>query len=219
MQLKNNWISKTPETRLYQLPVPIIGLTGGIACGKSTVAKILSEKGFAIIDADQLVKRIYRQDETKAFITKEFPVCINEQQEIDFKKLRTIVFSDSQKKLIIEQFIYQRMPAQFLKAYEELPNHLKNAFVFYDVPLLFEKGLDSKVDVSICVWIPRSKQIERLMKRDEISYQMAENILNEQIDIDIKKEKADLVLDNSQTPNQLVDEINQCLSQLIVSHP
>ena len=73
MKLKEEYISKEVNTRLYQTPVPVIGLTGGIASGKSTVSKKLEEKGFPIICADALVHQIYDMEETKNFISHHFP--------------------------------------------------------------------------------------------------------------------------------------------------
>jgi dephospho-CoA kinase len=191
-KLKNNWITKTISNRLYELPVPVIGLTGGIATGKSTVAQYFREEGIPVIDADQLVKDIYKKKESMEFLLKSFPDAVHENV-INFKKLREIAFrnADNQKKL--ETFIYAQLPDVFKKTYEEQPPH---EFIVYDVPLLFEKHLNDKVDLSICVYADRKTQLERLIKRDLINSELAENILSKQMDIEEKKKNADIVIQN-----------------------
>ncbi len=191
-KLRSKWITKDQTTRLYQTPVPIIGLTGGIATGKSTVAQMFRDAGVPVIDADKLVKSIYAKRSSYEFVLKHFPEAITEN-DIHFKKLREIAFLTADNQLILESFIYAQMPDAFREAYLAFPQH---EYVVYDVPLLFEKGLDAKVDLSVCTYSPRSLQLERLVKRDQISVELAEKILNKQMDIEEKKEKSDLFIEN-----------------------
>ena len=210
-KLKSKWITKNPENRLYQMPVPIIGLTGGIGTGKSTVSDILLKKNIAVIDADKLVKNIYTLPETLEFVSKHFPLAF-QNGSIDFPKLREIVFADPSAKKSIEDFIYAYLPSEFKKAYEELNSP---QFIVYDVPLLFEKKLDEKVDLTVCVYAKRETQIERLVSRDKSSLQLAENILASQMDIDEKKGKANLVIDNQNNLETLNLSIEQFLRDII----
>jgi dephospho-CoA kinase len=139
-----------------------------------------------------LVKDIYKKKESMEFLLKSFPDAVHENV-INFKKLREIAFrnADNQKKL--ETFIYAQLPDVFKKTYEEQPPH---EFIVYDVPLLFEKHLNDKVDLSICVYADRKTQLERLIKRDLINSELAENILSKQMDIEEKKKNADIVIQN-----------------------
>jgi dephospho-CoA kinase len=193
--------------RLHDSPIPIVGLTGGIATGKSTVSKLLREKGYFVIDADQLVKDIYQTSEAKEFIRRLKPEAMK-GEEINFPQLREIFFQDSLVKDSIEKFIYQRLPAQFQR-------QVKRAgavkFIIYDVPLLFEKKLEDKVDKTVVVYAPRSIQVARLMDRDGHREEMARKILDHQMDIEEKKEKADFVVDNSGTKEQLAEEVLRLL--------
>lgn len=193
--LKSNFISKSQANRLYQMSVPVIGLTGGIATGKSTVAQMLVDRGFAVIGADKLVKNIYATAEAKDFIHKNYPQCFNlDDQSINFKALRKLVFENPDIKSQIENFIYQRMPTQFTNAFQEFSSP---QVIVYDVPLLFEKHLNQLVDLSVCVYLSREEQILRLMKRDQIDRSLAEKILNEQLPIDEKKRLSDIVIENT----------------------
>lgn len=209
-ELKEKYIRLSSQRRLHELPAPIIGLTGGIATGKSTVANIFRSKGLPVIDADQLVKNIYRLNETKESIRAIFPEGLK-HGEIHFPSLREKFFQDSKTKSEIEGYIYQRLPDVFLKNYHELGSP---PFIIYDVPLLFEKRLDLLVDVSITVYAPRELQKARLMKRDGVLEDLAKIILEQQMDIEEKKLKANFVIDNSFSQEELVQEVEQILRQL-----
>lgn len=199
-KLKSKYISKDENSRLYNIPCPIIGLTGGIATGKSTVTQMLKDLGHHVICADQLVKDVYKLDSTTDHIRNNFPnVMIN--GAIDFKKLRELVFSQNAVKEDIENLIYAQMPNMFKLHFSRLENP---GFIFYDVPLLFEKKLDQLVDLKILVYCPREIQIKRLVARDGSSKELAEKIINSQIDIEAKKSLCDLVIDNSKDKEDIV---------------
>lgn len=211
MRLKQELIKLSPEQRLYQLQVPIIGLTGGISTGKTTVSTILGQKGLAIINADSLVKEIYSWPETIQFMQGHFP-DVMEEGKILFPILRERIFSHPASKDLVERFIYQRLPTAFKKAYDKLSSP---QFVIYDVPLLFEKGLQSMVDVSTLVYIPRELQKDRLIKRDKISSELAESILHQQMDIESKKTKSQFIIDNTKSEQDLIKEVESFLNKIL----
>jgi len=211
MKLKEKYIKLNSQNRLHGLNIPVIGLTGGIATGKSTVAKFLKNMGLPILDADELVKQIYSQDETKDFIKQNYPKSLR-QGNIHFPTLREIFFNDPKAKEEIERFIYQRLPQAFLDALTHLGNP---DFIIYDVPLLFEKKLTSLVDLIVVVYAPRNIQCARLMKRDGVLDDMAKNILNHQQDIEDKKSKADFIIDNSMSESELGEEIEKFLKKVL----
>lgn len=208
--LKAKFVKLTPDSRLYHIPVPIIGLTGGIATGKSTVAHILKEKNIPVIDADKLVKNIYQKSATLEFIIKHFPDVVIDSQ-IVFKSLRETVFVDQVAKKLVEDYIYALLPEEFKIAFNAFE---KPKFIVYDVPLLFEKGLDKYIDLSVCVYAPRSEQLERLMLRDKSSHELANKILNSQMDIEEKKKKAGWVLENIGSVEELKAASERMLEEL-----
>lgn len=210
--LKAKWISKNAESRLYQIPVPIVGLTGGIGTGKSTVAQILRDKNIPVIDADRLVKNIYQRSETLEFITKHFPHVI-EEGIIVFRKLRETVFVDALAKKLIEDFIYASMPAEFKKAYAEFKNP---HFVVYDVPLLFEKNLDQLVDLSVCVYASKDIQLGRIILRDKSDSDLAQKILDQQMDIEEKKFRSQLIIKNTAELEDLNLAVEEFLKEITV---
>ena len=211
MKIKNKFNRLNNESRLYKLNVPVIGLTGGIASGKSTVTAILKEKDLPVIDADQLVKGIYALPETLDFIKNNFPDVIKDGG-IQFPLLRQKVFSNSDVKSKIEEFIYQRLPMAFKLAFENLH---QPSVVIYDVPLLFEKNLEHLFDLNVLVYTPLTIQRQRLMARDNHTDEIANNILNQQMDIESKKSKAEFIIDNTRTQAELTEEVNKFLRQIM----
>lgn len=180
--------------RLYSYPHPIIGLTGGVASGKSSVSSFLRSEDHPLICADDLVHQIYQKKTTRDLLQKIAPQTIN-TRGIDFKALRKLFFSNQDIKEQIEKCIYAQLPDQFLFNAEPFKDQ---KYLIYDVPLLFEKKMEKKFDLIVVVYCPRSIQKERLMKRDNITEELAEKMLDAQVDIEEKKKKADYFIDNTQ---------------------
>jgi dephospho-CoA kinase len=199
------------DKRLYQISVPIIALTGGIGSGKTTVAKILESQGFPIINADNLVKSIYQKKSSIDFISNEFPDCVYDGQ-INFKKLREEVFSFPEKKKVIENFIYPQLEEAFLKKLDEFK---EQKFILYDVPLLFERGLNKLVDYVVLAYTDREHQIQRVMQRDQISRELAQKIIEAQMSLDDKKNMSDYIVDNSRGLEELNAEVLLLSSRLL----
>ncbi len=194
-KLKDEYIRLSKKNRLYHLDIPIVGLTGGVATGKSTVSSFFKKEGFNLINADILVHNIYKEKESLDFIKKTFPAAIIEGT-IDFKILRKLFFENKKNQQQIESFIYQRLEEAFLKESKNL-KHL----IIYDVPLLFEKDLGDKVDISICVYSSEDNQLKRLMERDKIDETLAKSIIKNQLDIEKKRKLSNFVINNDKTLN------------------
>lgn len=205
-------ISSLPiENRLYHLPIPIIGLTGGIGSGKSSVAKLLVENGHTVIGADDLVKSIYQKPTAIEFVSKNFPSAF-ESGKINFKTLRQLAFGDEKHRKKLEGMIYPQLEDELKTAIGKLSPLPE--FVFYDVPLLFERGLDSKVDLKVVVYVPHDIQVQRVMKRDHSTHELAEKIIAQQWPIERKKNLAHYVIDNQGTSEQLVTEVGKFITWL-----
>ena len=211
-KLKSNYITLTDEQRLYRCELPIIGLTGGIATGKSTASKYLAGLGIPVIDADHLIHTIYAQQETIEFVSSIATDSVKNSQ-IDFKSLRSAFFKNADLKDKLESFLYQRMPAAFefeLAKYKESPF----SYIVYDVPLLFEKNLQSKVDLNILIYADRGTQKDRLMKRDQQTPQQADAILSHQLDIEKKREMAQFCVRNTSNISDLESRIQDLLNEI-----
>lgn len=209
MKLKEKFVRLTKKNRLHEVGVPVIGLTGGIASGKSTVGRLLMAQGLSVINADHLVKDVYALPEVFSFVSENYPEVVK-ADAIVFPLLREKVFSDASVKARIETFIYQKLPQAFMIALKKLG---PVEAVVYDVPLLFEKNMQEFFDLTVLVYAPRKTQRDRLMTRDGHQEHMAETILNQQMDIEEKRLKSDFIIANTASERELTEEVNQFLRQ------
>jgi len=194
--LSARWVRRTPETRFQQRPYPVVALTGGIASGKSTVAQFLREQKIPVISADELVKDIYRWPETLNWL-KEIKAEVIHDERIDFAKLRQRVFADAELKKQVEDFIYARLPQAYSQAEAKFP---RIQWLVYEIPLLFEREMQDLFDAVIVSWVRKDVQRSRLLSRDHTtSPETADAILSQQIPLDEKRLKADIIFDNSLT--------------------
>lgn len=177
----------------------IIGLTGGIASGKSTVSNMLKELGLPVIDADQVAREIVEPGQ-RAFndIVREFgPQVVGPDGQLDRKALGDLVFAHPNLRLKLNSITHPRLWEVFNYRMQELPADVK--IVVWDVPLLLETGMDQKVDEVWLVWVDVPLQIERLMKRDNLTEEEARQRLRAQMPIEEKMKRADRLIDNRGT--------------------
>ena len=120
----------------------------------------------------------------------------------------SIFNEQKQKRKKIEEKIYQKLPSLFKNKVSK-----EDKLIIYDVPLLFEKGLDKLVDLSVCVYAGQEIQIDRLVKRDQESREGALNILKAQMDIEEKKKLSDFVIDNTKTEQDLITEVESFVQE------
>ncbi len=177
----------------------LVGLTGSIATGKSTVAKIFKKLGCYIIDADDIAHRAYEKG-TKSYkkIVEEFgKEILDKNDNIDRKKLGRIVLNN--KKLLekLESIVHPEVERIRNAAIEDITKKDKNAIIIYDVPLLFEKNLEGMFDYTIVVYADMDTEIKRLIERNSIDKKEAIKRILLQMSIEEKKKKADFVIDNS----------------------
>ncbi|MED1203223.1 dephospho-CoA kinase [Heyndrickxia acidicola] len=192
----------------------IIGLTGGIASGKSTVAKMLIEKGFIVVDADLAARKVVEKGETAYYqIVREFGESIlNEDKSINRTALGDIIFNHNDKRLLLNSFVH---PA--VRAYM---NKEKNAAIadgrhtiFLDIPLLFESKLMSMVEKTILVFVDEDVQLERLMLRNQLSEQDARARISSQMPLREKILLADAVINNNGSLVETEKQLNSYIHE------
>ncbi len=188
----------------------VIGLTGGIASGKSMVARILEETGAAVIDADQLAREVVAPSmPAYAAIVAEFgPAILNLDGTIDRKALGRIVFADPEARRRLELITH---PAIRARANEKL-DQLRQAgkpVVVYMAALLIEAGASSRVDKIWVVYADRETQLARLMARDGIGRDEAMQRLAAQMPMDEKKNYGTVVIDNRGTPRETERQVRE----------
>jgi dephospho-CoA kinase len=175
-----------------------VGLTGGIACGKSTVARIFVKNGAHLIDFDLLAHKV-QEPGTPAWqkVVDYFgEIILRSDKKIDRVKLGNVVFADKNKlnnlNKIIHPFVYQEWQARL----EKIVKKETHAIVLSDIPLLFEGKKQHLFDLTILVVIEPEEQVRRLMARNHIGRNEAQKRLRSQMPISEKKALADIIIDN-----------------------
>lgn len=196
----------------------IIGLTGSLKTGKSTVAKIFKDRGVQVIDADRLAHQVIGSQQ-KGFkkVVNVFGSEILSKGEIDRKKLARIVFHDPKALKKLEKIIHPLVIQEMRQKIRQLRKLKSNHKVLLDVPLLFETGLDRLVDFTIVVKSSRALQIKRAVQDLKISSQQAMMRIQAQMPLKEKIQWADCVIDNNGSiPNlrKKVDLIWQKVQQM-----
>lgn len=172
----------------------VIGLTGGIGTGKTTVSKKLRERGYPVIDLDNISREVIKYSKVINKLVQNFgkeilleeDVAISER-EISRKKLGKIVFKDEKKINILNSIMH---PPILKKMREEIKEaEKKYAVVFVEVQLLFEINLEQEFDMTVLVYSDRKTQLKRVSERDGRDEEEVLNILDSQMDIEIKRKK------------------------------
>ena len=192
----------------------IIGITGGIASGKSTVTEFLRQKGFQVIDADAVVHQLQKPSGRLYQVLVEHfgEKILLENGELNRPLLASLIFSNPE-----EQEWSKRTQGEIIR--EELAA-LRNQFAqtealfFMDIPLLFEQNYAAWFDETWLVYVNRDIQLERLMKRDQISKEAAETRLNSQWPLERKISLASHSLDNNGNREQLIAQVIQLLEEM-----
>lgn len=177
----------------------VLGLTGGIATGKSTVVAIFRSFGFPIVDGDQIAREIVEVGQPAlAAIEKVFGAAvILPDGQLDRKKLGEIIFNQPEKRHVLNQLLDPFLRKTILDRVESY--QAKSELVIVDLPLLFEGDYIDTVDAIATVYVPESVQLKRLMARDNLSEQDAKKRMNSQWPIEEKKAKSSIVFDNQQS--------------------
>ena len=172
-----------------------IGLTGGVASGKSTVAEIFTQLGAAVVDTDAVAREVVAPGEpglravAEAFGTE----ILLPSGELDRRALRSVVFSDPKRRQLLESILHPLIRARTL----QLIDALEAPYAIVVVPLLLETGFAELVERILVVDCPQTQQLERLRRRDDIDETEARAMLAAQIDRQARLARADDVIDNS----------------------
>jgi len=176
-----------------------LGLTGGIACGKSTVAKFFEKLGAYIIDADEISRAVMKKGGSAyADVVKFFgDKILDNKGEIDRRKLREFVFQNSDLKNKLEEFTHPKILEYEKRLVSEFKSKNDKDLIITQAALIIEKGTYRRFDAVIVVYLDKSTQIKRLIQRDKIDEDLALKIISSQMGIDEKLKYADFVIDNS----------------------
>ena len=188
----------------------IIGLTGGIASGKSTVAKILEKHGAIVIDADQLAREVVAPGEAAYYdiIAAFGDGILNDDHTINRTALGKIVFADPEARRRLENITHPAIGKRAEEKLAELKRGGERA-VFYMAPLLIEAGATSRVDEIWVVYIDTEEQIKRVMERDKITAEEARQKIAAQMPMEEKRRYGSVVIDNRGSLDQLEKRVEE----------
>jgi len=193
-----------------------VGLTGGIACGKSTVSRMLEARGAAIVDADRIARDVVSPGRPALLDIRETfgDDVIGADGSLDRKRLGAIVFGDEAARKKLEAITHPRIRAEMKRQIEEWNAKEPGRLVVVDIPLLFESRLDRMFAFEdiLVVYVPREVQLERLMARDGMSREDAERRIDAQLPIEEKRRLADVVIDNSGTLEETERQVEAYLA-------
>lgn len=176
----------------------VIGLTGSIATGKSTIANMFKELNIDVIDADLIAREVVEVNQPAYLkIVREFgEEILYENKELNRKALGSIVFNDEEKRQTLNNIIHPAIRDEMAKRKDELIE-LKREVIVMDIPLLYESGRAAYIDKVLVAYITEETQIKRLIARDECTEEEALNRIGSQISIEEKAKKADAYIDNN----------------------
>ncbi len=190
----------------------VVGLTGGIASGKSFIGALLRQRGVPVVDADQLARDVVRRG-TEGFdaVIRAFPEVLL-RGEIDRPALARIIYSDPVKRRKLEGIIHPRVRAEFLR---QKALNAEAPLLVYEVPLLFEKGLESEMDAVIVVDVPPEIQEERLLRRSGLSVEEANQRINSQMSRVERLSRADFIISGLLTEEETEQALGDILPKIL----
>ena len=188
-----------------------IGITGSIACGKSTVSNYLLEKGYTVIDADKLGHIALTSEDVKGKLAEKFGDEIIENNEISREKLGKLVFGNEDNLKILNSIIHPKIKRLILKLQDE---HKEEQFVFLDIALLYEANFVDLVERVIVVYVNENVQLDRLMNRNSLTKEVALRRIKSQMSAEEKAALGDYSIDNSDTIENTYQQIDEILEKL-----
>ena len=197
----------------------VIGLTGGIGTGKSTVSRKLRERGYPVIDLDIISREVIAYSEVIDELVENFGSEILEEQNavsgkkcISRNKLRQTVFKDEKKVAVLNSIMHPPIIEEMRRQIKELGQSYETVFV--EVQLLFEAKLEKEFDMTVLVYADRKTQIERVLKRDGRSEGEVQEIINAQMSMDEKRKLSNYIIENNVNSEMLDLEIEKFIKKL-----
>lgn len=193
----------------------VVGLTGGIATGKSTVSRMFADRGAKIVDADQIARLVVEPGtEGLRQVVEAFGERVLQGEELNRKVLGSIIFSDEKARLRLNQILHPLIRQEMFRQ-TKLYKKSGAPVIIWDVPLLFESKLTDLVKKVIVVYVSEEVQLQRLQQRDELTKEEAIKRIRSQISIDKKKKLADYVIDNQGPISRTESQVDQLWNFLV----
>lgn len=194
----------------------VVGLTGGIASGKSVVSKILSDLGALVIDADEISREVMvpHSNVWKQVISAFGNEILREDLTIDRKKLADIVFKNPRQLSKLNSLLHPEINKRIVEKLESIKEKYPHAIVVIDAALLIETGMYKRYDKLVVVYVKEGTQLKRLMARDGMSRDEAQRRINSQLPLREKVKLADFVIENESSLRQTREKVERIFNTL-----
>lgn len=192
-----------------------IGLTGGIGSGKSTITKVLCEKGLKVVDADLIAREVLdTYPEIKKLIKINFgQQYFDDQGNLLRRELGELIFNNETKRKELDDIILPFIIKEIFNRLDDL-EELGEKVAFVDAPLLIETNINKMMNYNILVWVDKETQIKRVMLRDDFSRESALSRIDSQMDLDEKKKYVDYIVDNSNSIEDTKNQLRNLLKEI-----
>jgi len=196
----------------------VIGLTGGIGSGKSTVSRMLRGLGAKIIDADQIAREVVQKGKPalREIVETFGEDTLLEDGTLDRKKLGSIIFSDEEERLKLNAITHPRIKEEINEKIEKCRVDNCCDLIVLDCALLFEMNMENMVEESWLVSLNKETQLRRIMSRDELSKNDAQLRIDAQMPLSLKAEKATRIIDNSSVVNETHKQVLEMWNEAVL---
>jgi dephospho-CoA kinase len=196
----------------------LIGLTGGIASGKTTVSNMFVKLGAHLIDADVIARDVVKPDKPawKEIVSAFGELVLDDKKEIIREKLAVAIFDSPEKRKQLEAITHPRIIEEENRLINEIRKNNKPGIIILDAALLIEAGHHNRVDKLIVVYLNKNTQIKRLRKRDSLSFADAKKRLDSQMSLNEKVNLANYVIDNGKSTDESEKQVSQIYKKLIM---
>lgn len=194
-----------------------VGLTGGIASGKSTVSEAFARLGAKVLDADKVAREVVLPGQPAWLELQQVfgPEFFHPDGKLRRSKLRRLVFADPEKRSKLNAIVHPEVMREIKRKSEQMMAEAPDAVFLVDVPLLLEVGAADRFDCVVVVYVREEVQLQRLMQRDRLSVEEASQALSMQIPLRDKVEQADFVIDNSGTLEETLAQVEKAWRKLL----
>ncbi len=190
----------------------IVGITGGIACGKSNVCQNIRDLGYTVLDCDKISYELSLKGNIvyKEIIEAFGSDYLLSDGQIDRRKLGKLIFSNEESRILLNSISHPHIKNELLRQI----NSLSDKLVFIEVPLLFESGFNELCNCVICIYLERELQIKRLMERDLIDREYAITKISSQMDLERKKLLADYIIDTKGSFDDTKKQVEKIIKEI-----
>jgi dephospho-CoA kinase len=194
----------------------IIGITGGIGSGKTTLSKYVKKRGFLVHESDKVVSEMYTSPSKSfiGFIEKNISRVVLKKNKINKKKITNIIFNNIKAKHKLEKYIHTHVQSS-RKKFIQKNTKKKNNIIFADIPLLLENKLEKNFDLIICIMSSRKNRAQRVLKNKKFTKKILNKIFSIQTSDKERRKRSQIIINNNKTKKEFIFKIEKVLTKIL----